>query len=454
MSLIHADTAEVMKSELELFSIFPTQTSIEETRYAHYYPTTSLDRGGPITFNIPPTEREYIDPRKVFLYMKIRILDESGDAPPAVVRAGHDETIPDNSFVYPINYFHATCFKTVDVYMNNKNVSANDTLYGYRAYFEALLSHSKATKHEQLRMGMYYQDKKPMNDVSINLSKTDNDRSKNSGAVWRFLRTQFGKPFETIGRIHSEIFSQDKLLMGNVDLSIKFHRADQKFCLMARAADARYTISIDKALLYVCQKRISPSIREAHQLALQSKNIKYPVRKVLMKFFTRSANRSDISEPNLVNGVLPRKIVFTLVDSEGFSGSLTKNPLNLEHFDLSSIALRKNGENIPFQEIEMNHEENCAIQGYMSLLEGTGHLFKEGSLDIQPFKDFTHGFTIYCLDISQAHDSGKSFNLIEQGNISLELKLAKTSTKSITIITYHEYDSLIEIDKDGVVTYE
>ena len=78
MALLHSDTMEVLKSELELFTISPTQTSIEETRFVKYYPLTSLDRGGPLEFNIPSSDREYIDPQKVFLYMKIRILDENG----------------------------------------------------------------------------------------------------------------------------------------------------------------------------------------------------------------------------------------------------------------------------------------------------------------------------------------------------------------------------------------
>ena len=53
MALIHPDTQEVMKSELELFSLPPTQTSIEETRYEKYYPQTSLDKGGPLDYSIP-----------------------------------------------------------------------------------------------------------------------------------------------------------------------------------------------------------------------------------------------------------------------------------------------------------------------------------------------------------------------------------------------------------------
>ena len=97
-----------------------------------------------------------------------------------------------------------------------------------------------------------------------------------------------------------------------------------------------------------------------------------------------------------MNSILPRKIAFAIVDSEAFGGSLTKNPFNLQHFTVSSIALRKNGENIPFQEIELDFEGKCAMQGYMSLLEGTLHLFRDSSLDIQPLMDFTNGgFNIY-----------------------------------------------------------
>ena len=44
MALIHADAREALPAELELFSVYPTQTAIEETRYVQYFPTTSLDR--------------------------------------------------------------------------------------------------------------------------------------------------------------------------------------------------------------------------------------------------------------------------------------------------------------------------------------------------------------------------------------------------------------------------
>ena len=68
MSLINEDSCECAKSELELFEIPPTQTSVEESRFEYFYPLTSLDRSGPIEFKITASESEYIDTSETYIY--------------------------------------------------------------------------------------------------------------------------------------------------------------------------------------------------------------------------------------------------------------------------------------------------------------------------------------------------------------------------------------------------
>lgn len=453
MALIHRESLEVLKSELELFSIPPTQASIERTRYVEFQPTTTLDRGGPVEFFIPANDKEYLDLRNSFLYMKMRILNEKGE-PLKAKTSDEDATIPNKSIVYPINYIHATCFKTVEVLLNNKSCSSNDTMYPYRAYLEMLLNYDKQTKDEQLAAAMYYKDKNPLDEHSDAIIKTGADLSKNTGAVARFKRTNYSTTFETVGRIHLEIASQPKLLVGDVAVRLKFHRADSKFALMAVNKDDKYTISIDSAILFVCQKRISDAIREAHRETLKTKNLLYPIRKISMKYFTRSAQLSDLTEPNFINGTLPRRVIIGLVTAEAYNGHHHYNPFNFRHFSVQTIILRQNGEALPFQSIEMDFENKCSLRGYVSLLEGTNSLFKNRSLDIRPLIDFSQGFALYCLDLTPDHSSNNTFDLIQQGNISLEIKLAKPSDKGICIIAYLEYDSLIEIDSHYNIIYE
>ena len=453
MALIHEATQEIMKSEIELFHLPGTQTNIEETKYEKYFPQTSLDRGGPLDFSINLNDEEYLDTQNIFLYMQVRILDENGAA--LKEKNDNNDDIPTKSIVFPVNYFHAACFKSVDVLINNKSCSSNDTLYAYRSYLEALLSHSKSMKHEQLRGAMYYKDAAPFDEHSDAVTKTDAEATTNTGAAIRFARTKFSKKFETIGRLHTDLTSQGRLLTGVSEVTIRLHRADPKFCLMATEATGRYTISIDKAELFVCQKKIATSVREAHQIMLLKTPFKYPIRKVQMKFFTRGANRGDLSEPNLVNGVLPRRIIIGLVDSLAFHGSYHHSPFNFNHFNVSSVVLRKNGVALPFGEITVNFEDQCFLQGYTSLLDGTNRLFQDTSLDLSPFTDYPNGYTLYAFDLTADHESScNTYQLVKHGNVGLELRLSKPSETGITILTYLEFDSLIQVDKDGLVTYE
>ena len=452
MSLIHEDSLEILKSELELFAIPPTQTSIEETRFVEYYPQTSLGHG-PVEFHIPPNDKEYLDLQNSFLYMKIRILDEDGEMLKPIVSSS-DKSIPTESIVFPINYIHATCFKTVDVLIGNKSCSSNDTMYPYRAYLETLLSYGKSSKEEQLATSMFYKDKHPMDEHTDAVTKTGHEVTNNSGARARFTRTKFSTPFETIGRIHSELFSQPKLLIGDVSLTVKFHRADTKFALMAISPDKKYIISIDTAILFICQKRITEAVRDAHRATLQTRNMLYPLRKVQMKFFTRGANRSDLTEANFVNGTLPRRIIMGLVSTEAFNGHQNQNPLNFKHFNVKTIIMRKNGDTVPFQSIETDFKNSCALRGYLALIEGTNIFFKNRSIDIRPLIDFPQGYALYAFDLTPDHADHNSFDLIQQGNISLEIKLDKPADTAVCIVAYLEYDAVLEIDSHYNVIYE
>jgi hypothetical protein len=441
MALLDANSCECAKSELEIFSVLPTQTSIEEERYEKFYPLTSLTSNAPIEFLVVPSSQEYIDPRYTYLYLKCKIL-ENGDKE---IKAPASGAVPAKACVYPVNNIHQSIFKTVEVAIGNKQISEPTVSYPYKAFIETLLSYDLPTINSQLSMQMFYVDDGELDEHSDAVSKSGTDQSSNSGAVYRFTKTKFSKSFETIGRIHSELFTQPKLLLP-VELRLKFHRKELPFCLMSAADDAqRYSIAIETAVLNVCLRQISPSVREAHQATLLKTPAKYPVRKVDVKYFTRSAGRSDISEQNVVNGTLPRRLIVGLVDSRGFTGSYHHNPFNFQHYNLKRIAVRVNGQKLPFEDIECDFANGLFYQGYMSLFHGTSRLFKDLSLGIEPV-DYANGHTLYAFDLTPDTSDANNISLVKEGNISLEIQLENALPEAITIITYLEFDAIIEID--------
>lgn len=431
-----------MKSELELFELPPSQASIEETRVERFDPLTSLDRSGPLHFKVQVGDDTYIDTNEVFLYIKVRILDDKGQA---LTEKDTKNVDRPEANVFPINNFIGSCFRDVEVHLNSHPVGGNSGLYPYRAYLESLLSYSTSVKDTLLKCGLYKEDTGEMDAV---------DPTKNDGAKWRYDKTKLSRSFECMGRIHSEIFQQRKLLLPRVQLSVKLIRNDPNFVLMSAKENYNYRISIDSACLYVTVKKIAPHIREAHESRLLTGNAKYPLKRVELKFFSRAANISDLSEPNLVNGVLPSRIVFGLVETEAFNGHIKKNGFNFQNFGLNYVALRKNGQDTPFEPISLSFENDEYVKGYFNMMHSLGFMNRNKTNGIDPDTAYKTGFTLFCVNLNQDFSQGGShFNLQQTGNLQLILKLAKTVDKAITIVTLLEFDTVMEIDKDRNIIY-
>ena len=61
MAFIHEGSCEGTKTVLDLFSIPPTQTSMEHGSWIEYHPLTAVRDGGPIEFEISGSGEDYID---------------------------------------------------------------------------------------------------------------------------------------------------------------------------------------------------------------------------------------------------------------------------------------------------------------------------------------------------------------------------------------------------------
>ena len=447
MALLDKHSCECTRSELDLFTIPGTQTSIESSNYVKIYPQTTLDRSGPIDFKI--TSGQYIDPASTILFLETRILDKDGNALKDKT-ADDDPAIPDESICAPINYFHNTQFKNVEVYLNQKLVSVSDNCYSYRSFLETLLTFDEGVKRESLACSLWFKD---TGDPDEHEHVAGADRNK--GFISRFNVSKFSQTFQSWGRIHSELFSQSKLLLPNTELRLRFLKNDEKFSLMSKVENHNYRIVTDQAYLLVRQCTISDSVSVSHQLALLKENAKYPINKVKTSFYVKGPGRSDLSVPNLVSGTLPDRIVVCLVKSKAFSGSHFHNPFNMCHFNARHIVLRKDGNPVPFESIKLDFTNNRYLEGYLSLIQGTGRLYSDSSFNIRPYTDYKNGYTIYSFDITpdQTPTSG-DINLIRDGKLNLEIQLAENTDESVTLIVVSSYTDKIEIDKDGVVYYD
>ncbi|KAL8618575.1 hypothetical protein ACOMHN_021844 [Nucella lapillus] len=129
MAFLHHLSAESVQSGLDLFSLPPTQTSIEEGQYVEVYPLATLSPGAPIKFIITGGTSELTDLSNTFLHVEVKITKADG--------SNLDVDQP----VAPVNNFLHTLFSQVDMALNGVLITNSENTYLYRAMLETLLSY-------------------------------------------------------------------------------------------------------------------------------------------------------------------------------------------------------------------------------------------------------------------------------------------------------------------------
>ena len=131
MAFVHYESQECTKSELDLFTIPATQTSIAKGQWIEFHPLSNITDTGPVKFNVSGTGEEYLDLAKTQLLVKAKITKENGTALDAETKVG------------PMNLFLHFLFSQVDVSLNERLISASTNTYPYRAMIETLFNYGE-----------------------------------------------------------------------------------------------------------------------------------------------------------------------------------------------------------------------------------------------------------------------------------------------------------------------
>ena len=339
MSFLHKQSYECSKSELDLFQVPPTQISFEAARIVDYHPIANIENG-PIEFYISGSSDEYIDLSQTFLYLQCEITKEQG------------------ATAAPANLFLHTLFSQVDVSLNDTLVTASVNTYPYRCMFETLLNYGKDAKESHLASSLFYKD---------TAGKMDNIDVANHGANKRAAISAAN--FDMYGRLHVDMFFQDRLLINNVNVRIRLTRSKDNFCLLSDKDTSKCKIL--KAILTVRKVKVNPKIMLAHADVLEKTTLKYPIKRIETKSYTLNANIYSEILDNVSLGPLPKKLVFALVKSTSFNGAMKENCFNFQHFKLSKVSVSIDGEEAPYSPIEMSFETpSYFMKAYYSLFNG------------------------------------------------------------------------------------
>ena len=483
MSYVHPYSKRCEKSEVDLFSVPPTQLSLEKGRWIDYRPLSSVENpDSTITFLIAGTD-EYLDLSKTILYVEGKIMNNDGTSK----LSGGGQTS-----VAPVNNFLHSLFKQIDVYLNGKQVTPAMGTYPYRSYIETLLNYDVSAKKSQLSSALYFKDTAGEMDElgALPLIKTANIKTYddsggsatdesvtitipgtgNQGFAKRHKFIENGNQFVLSGPIFSDMFMSDRLLLNMLNLKVVLNRSPNAFCLMDRNNDNSMInpkVKLTDVVLRIRKVKVDPAINDATETMLKQTPALYPIQRVECKVLTIPNSLPGVRQDNIFSGVIPKSFVFGLVDVDASNGSYGKNPYNFAHFGVHTVTLTVNGEEIPFKQLTLKYPANGDgkvdpatddevdfIQAYNTLFSGTGKIYANTGLDITR-EEYAGGYALYAFDLTpDMCNTTDYFNAVQRGSLSVAITFEKAPTAPIAMVCYGDFENVIRIDSERNVIYD
>lgn len=426
MALIHPQSCECIHSGLDMFSVPPTQTAVEEGIFTEIHPLAALAHGAPLEFAISGSSEEYIDLSNTYLHVIAKVTKANGD------------DIDPGTDVAPTNLFLHSLFSQVDVTLNDIVITPSENTYPYKAYIETALSRGVEAKKGYLTAALYYRD------TPRHMDDTQGDN--NDGLRKRRSLAAQSHELDMMGRIHSDIFTQERYLLNGVDVKIKLSPSKDAFNLMAHDVNAGYKAIITQASLLVRKAKLNPAVALAHEKTLEKTNAKYPLKRGVLKTFAVARGMVSHIQDNMFLSQIPNRVVVGVVDSSAFNGVYNKNPFYFKHSDLTQLSLSVDGRSVTGKPLSLDFAKNKFMRAFFETKLSLGLVNRDADNDIS-YTDFKNGYTLFGFDLSPSLLDGEQFEMVKSGTLCLELRFAQALDQPLQVIVYGELDSVLEIDR-------
>ena len=431
------------KTELDLFSIPPTQVSIESGYWHPVRLVNTCTSNGPWQFHLQ-SDPQYLQLAKNYLYMKLRILKSDGTNMIVDVPAANGEPAIEGDKVAPINLIAKTLFKQVKVHLNGRQAFDSGDNYAYRSFLETELNYGESAKTTQLTAGLYAKDK-PAHQVNT---------EENTGWKWRQNWFSGSKVVELMAPLHCELFQSEKLLLDNTELYLELHRNSDTFALMSFTDASNYKIEVLDMVWYVRKVEILKSVQMGLETALIKNPAKYPVRRIQVTKLHIAPGRRAVPANTLFNGQIPRRLVIGFVDMQAYYGSYKHSPFKFQNYSLTKIKVSAGGQVFPREALEMDFNNDHFMRAYVNLFEGLGQ-GREDTGNMITLADFKHSHCLFVFDLTPDEQDGGHWELIKEGAVSVDAEFGvDVPEPGIEMIVYAEFDNLVTIDRNRNVYFD
>ena len=342
---------EGLVSELELFNLPGTQTSVNEIYYEEIRPLSSISGEGPFEFRVNGQHSsDYLDLKNCQLYVRLKVQKADGT----------DLTMEK---VGPANLFLQSLFSATEVSLQNK-ASITNNYNPYRAYIHTLLKYGGDALSSQIQTQGWLMDDHDSPGVT-------DPAGSNKGLFERSNWLKSSRTLDLQGPIFHDLFSIDRYLLNQVDVKLKVYRNPVTFALLAKDVSNNFKINIEDIYVLARKIRVNPAVLYGHSKILEKKNALYPYTKVECRSQSVATGSASFQWDNLFQGQKPEKVIIGFVKSKALNGDYTTNPFNFENCGINHIALYADGLPVGGNPLKMDFTQTdgtSIMRAYTNLL--------------------------------------------------------------------------------------
>lgn len=315
--------------------------------------------------------------------------------------------------------------------INHKSVYSTHGFYDIMTYLKILYTMPNDVKAKRLLNSLWYRD------VASGHSVLANNQQVNPGQYYRQTRAARSSLMELYGKLMVDCFDVERPIPENVSLGIKFFPNEAAKCLVADPAQVQPVIEIQD--FYLIVPRIIPKSTFLGSPArlpwLNTEVHRYMFPSGSTNFGPRSLVHTD---------ALPRRCIVLVLSENQLNGQLDKNRQEFEHHDVDKLLVTVNGKHLPsLNGYTPQFNRNAYSVLYDSLFQELG---SEGTIDVTR-EDFSGGFVVYCVDLSQQNLSSSFYPLKKAGQAELEIHFRQAPNENLAILVLLQEERVLSFDK-------
>ena len=434
--------AEIIPSELDLFSSEDTMMAINDYHYEKVQCRTALsdvDYPSVLELSAAPTKTHYTSLKDSFLVVKCKFIKADGS---------DLGVAPEISTVQaPLH----SLIRSVDMWLNNVKITPPEINLHYISWFEQFLYPKQAQKTYMQLSGWY-----PDNYSSIAALNQSNPlekgADKNEGLTQRSLLFGSGRECTLIGELYCVPHKIRRLLPPNVRLDWSINTNPYEIFAMHKAGAMKdqYRFVITEASIWLKRVSVNPGAMIAHNNLLASRNMLFPVRYLESRTLDLMKSSFNFRFPNIFTGNrMPVALYAFFVETESKQGNLQKNPYALQHCNLSEIRCSLGSKILPtimYKLDPANYNTEEALANTLLSLEAYGSNKGPSQLNRETF---TNGAFIIGFDTTRDNRplSATYINSnYDASSVSLEGSFSKALDKNISLIVLGAFNGRLELN--------